>query len=131
MAVPSQRLASRVNPRRLEVFSPPVGYRLTPLLLQWSRSDVGRPGGRAEGGRLGDDPGTARWHPDGVRPQPKSHATDRHGLKTVCHRCFGDGAVAHPRATVLTGYGPVWGYEAKPCPDCGGREWLAGLTPPA
>ena len=35
-----------------------------------------------------------------------------------------------PRATIFQPYGPVWSYEAKRCPDCGGREWLPGLTPP-
>lgn len=51
-------------------------------------------------------------------------------VRTVCHYCHGDGAVAFPRAVCLSDVGDARAYDVRPCSMCQGREWLPGTVAP-
>jgi hypothetical protein len=38
--------------------------------------------------------------------------------------------MAYPRATVMSNYGAVYGYESLRCDICEGRGWLYGMVLP-
>jgi hypothetical protein len=65
-----------------------------------------------------------------MRPH-RADRPDPRNIRTVCPVCRGDGATVYPRLTIITAYGPIRGYEVKPCTFCDGREWLPGLVAPA
>ena len=51
-------------------------------------------------------------------------------LRSVCHYCDGEGAVAFPRAVCLSDADGSYGYEVRLCVVCQGREWLPGVVAP-
>jgi hypothetical protein len=51
-------------------------------------------------------------------------------MRSLCTECRGEGAIAHPRATVMSNYGAVDGDEGLRCEICEGRGWLYGMVLP-
>lgn len=52
-------------------------------------------------------------------------------VRTVCHECCGEGAIAYSRAAVGLDGDETRGYDVYSCPRCNGHEWLPGMAAPA
>lgn len=64
-----------------------------------------------------------------MRPTKAQQPVNQH-IRSLCTDCLGQGAMAYPRATVMSNYGAVYGYESLRCDICEGRGWLYGMVLP-